>query len=244
MRADFHMHTCLSPCAAPEMTPAAVAQAARKAGLDWVAITDHNTARHAPAFAEACRTEGLHALFGLEVCTVEGAHVLSLFETPEIALRFGKFIFSRLNKIPLVAERMGDQPVMNTRGKIEERIEYYLGSATDLSVAALCEAVHRAHGLCIPSHVDRPAMSLMSQLGGIPNLPFDAIEVTARYSVAADPAGVRGRWAMLRSSDAHCLEQIGRGWTELDTRDVRLPALRVTLERLRHQQAAPPTTMP
>ena len=234
------MHTCLSPCAALEMTPAAVARAARQAGLGLVAVTDHNTARHAPAFAEACRVEGLEALFGMEVNTAEGAHVLCLFESPETALQFGEFIFSRLDEIPLIADKMGDQPVVNAQGDIEEMIEYYLGGATDLPVTDLCEAVHRAGGLCIPSHVDRPAMSLMSQLGRIPDLPFDAIEVTGRYPVEADPAQVRGRWAMLHSSDAHCLDQIGRGWTDLDTGDPRLPALRAAFERLRLRLAPSP----
>ena len=41
-RADFHVHTLLSPCAAVEMTPRNIIRHAQSAGIDIVAITDHN----------------------------------------------------------------------------------------------------------------------------------------------------------------------------------------------------------
>ena len=48
---DLHIHSCLSPCADDTMTPAAIVKAAKEAGLELIAITDHNSARNCPAVA-------------------------------------------------------------------------------------------------------------------------------------------------------------------------------------------------
>ena len=43
-RADFHIHSCLSPCASLEMSPAAIVQRAKDVGLNAIALSDHNCA--------------------------------------------------------------------------------------------------------------------------------------------------------------------------------------------------------
>ncbi len=40
---DLHIHTCLSPCADSDMTPEAIVRAAKEAGLELIAVTDHNS---------------------------------------------------------------------------------------------------------------------------------------------------------------------------------------------------------
>lgn len=40
---DLHLHSCLSPCGSEDMTPANLAAMCALAGLDIVALTDHNT---------------------------------------------------------------------------------------------------------------------------------------------------------------------------------------------------------
>ena len=50
---DFHIHSCLSPCADEDMTPANICGMAKIKGLDVIAITDHNTARNLPAASAA-----------------------------------------------------------------------------------------------------------------------------------------------------------------------------------------------
>ena len=40
---DLHMHSCLSPCADDDMTPANMAGMATLNGLQLVALTDHNS---------------------------------------------------------------------------------------------------------------------------------------------------------------------------------------------------------
>ena len=39
---DLHMHSCLSPCAEDDMTPANIAGLAKLAGAELIAVTDHN----------------------------------------------------------------------------------------------------------------------------------------------------------------------------------------------------------
>lgn len=45
---DFHMHSCLSPCADNDNTPNNLAGMAVLAGLEIIALTDHNTGSELP----------------------------------------------------------------------------------------------------------------------------------------------------------------------------------------------------
>jgi predicted metal-dependent phosphoesterase TrpH len=93
MRFDLHIHTCLSPCASLEMSPAEIVRRAVAAGLDGIAVTDHQSARNTPAVAECARRAGLACLYGLEVCTAEEVHSLALFDTVEQALEMTEWVW-------------------------------------------------------------------------------------------------------------------------------------------------------
>ena len=71
MNFDLHIHSCLSPCASLEMSPSEIVRRAVAAGMGGIALTDHQSARNAPAIAECARRAGLACLYGLEVCTAE-----------------------------------------------------------------------------------------------------------------------------------------------------------------------------
>ena len=66
---DLHIHSCLSPCADDTMTPAAIVKAAKDAGLELIAITDHNSARNCPAVAAEAEKAGIGFIPGIEVTT-------------------------------------------------------------------------------------------------------------------------------------------------------------------------------
>ena len=85
---DFHIHSCLSPCGDDDMTPANIAGAATLAGLQIVALTDHNTAKNCPAFFKAAKHYGIIAIAGMELTTLEDIHVVCLFEKLDQALSF------------------------------------------------------------------------------------------------------------------------------------------------------------
>ena len=85
---DLHMHSCLSPCGEDTMTPATAAGLSRLSGVDVAALTDHNTVRNDPAFAEACEAYGISPLCGMELTTAEEIHMVCLFLNYEAAASF------------------------------------------------------------------------------------------------------------------------------------------------------------
>ncbi|MBD3292398.1 MAG: PHP domain-containing protein, partial [Armatimonadia bacterium] len=211
LRADLHMHSCLSPCGSLEMSPSAMAARAAELGLDVVALTDHNSALNTPAFAACCAEAGLVALFGLEVTTREEAHVLALFDAPAGALELSEWIYERLPEILNDPEELGDQVYVDAREEILGTVDRVLTAATDVSVDELARRVSGAGGLFVPAHIDRPYFSLPSQLGFLPDLPYDALEIT-RLPCIIDTGGR----PLITSSDAHYLPDIGSGFTELE----------------------------
>ena len=85
---DFHVHSCLSPCADNDSTPSNLVGMASVSGLDIVALTDHNSVRNCPAFFEVAERFGVVAIAGMELTTSEDIHAVCLFETLESALDF------------------------------------------------------------------------------------------------------------------------------------------------------------
>lgn len=232
LRCDFHLHSCLSPCADLGMSPSAIAEAAHAAGLDAVALTDHNTARNTPAFAEACRRAGLRAFYGLEVSTVEEIHCIALFATPDAALAFGGSIYPHLPDFPNIPEKLGDQPVVDADENILDFEPRYLGSSTDIPYTVLPFLVESAGGLFWPAHIDRPASGVLGQLGTLPSESGPILEIT-RHHVPEMTAAYGATHTLLTASDAHFLPDIASNHTLIDFGDsaFSLPALRAALLR-------------
>jgi hypothetical protein len=209
--ADLHNHSCLSPCASLEESPGLLARLARERGLDLVALTDHNSARNCPAFAEACRREGVAPLFGLEACSLEEVHVLCVFGTVEGALAFGETLRGRLQALPYDPDKLGDQVVVDADEGVLDLVDYYLGAALSIGFDELCAEAALKGAIVIPAHVDRPMFSVSSQLGFLPPGPYDAVE-----SMREPPAELRGGLAAISGSDSHYPEQIGRRPTAVE----------------------------
>lgn len=207
MLADLHNHSCLSPCASLEMSPRRIAATAAAKGIGLAALTDHNTARNCPAFNLACRRHGITPLFGMEVTTAEECHALALFDNPERAIKMDQWVTEALPRTPLDLDYYSDQPVVDENDNITELIGYFLGSAVPFSLESVCEYTHLLGGLFIPSHINRNAFSIESQLGFLPDGDYDAIEV-----LPGTVDAYRLRYPSLpviTASDAHCPEQIG-----------------------------------
>ena len=94
MLVDLHIHSCLSPCAEEDMTPANICGMAHIKGLDAIAVTDHNSARSLPYVKEAADYYGLILLPGIEVTTREEVHLLGYFPTVEAAVEAGELFSS------------------------------------------------------------------------------------------------------------------------------------------------------
>jgi PHP family Zn ribbon phosphoesterase len=226
-RIDFHVHSCLSPCASPEMSPRMIVARAKAAGLDCIALTDHSCVENLPAFHQACAEAGMACLYGLEATTAEGIHVLCLFDDQDLALDFGRMIYSRLPDRPIDQEHFGPQPIVNVDGEVTHYAGKSLANGTDISFCDMVPMALRVGALCIPSHIDRPMSGAISHFGFLPDLPYDAVEV----SWEIDPEIAR-RWPVVRFSDSHHPDHIGRRFTEIETEAFTVPALRDALRRL------------
>ncbi len=209
--ADLHIHSCLSPCGDLSMSPREIARSAAAAGLDLAALTDHNSALNAPAFAAACGAEGITPVFGIEVTTREEVHVLALFETPDAALELGGIIYAALPPVMNDPEKFGDQVYVNADEEILGEVDKFLVSAADISLDDLAGLVRGLSGLFIPAHIDRPSFSLSSQLGFIPRMEYSALEITSR-PCPVDTAS----YQVVANSDAHYPDGIGLRRTVFD----------------------------
>ena len=230
VRADLHLHTVLSPCAAPEMTPAAVVRTARARGLGLVAICDHNAAANAGA-AQRAADPPLQVLAGIEITTAEEVHLLGLFPDAAAAMAVAEVVRRTLPPRGDAPAWMGPQRVVDEHDRTVGHDDRMLAAASGLTLAAAVTLVHAHGGLAVAAHVDRPSFSLLSQLGLVPpGLPLDALEVSpagraAGRHVALCAAGL----PLVCGSDAHSLDEIGDGATTLAVDEAGFEPLRQAL---------------
>jgi hypothetical protein len=231
---DLHLHTVLSPCAAPEMTPAALVERAAAQGLALIAVCDHNSAGNVAAVQEAAaarRDLRLRVIAGLEITTAEEVHVLGLFATAAAAEAVGDAVRATLPPLTRPARWMGPQLLVDARGAERGREPRMLAGASGLTLAAAVALIHARGGLAIAAHVDRPSFSVLAQLGLLPaDAPFDALEVSAAGLAAgrADALLALGR-PLVASSDSHSLDEIGAARTRLDVNAATFGELRLAL---------------
>lgn len=243
LRCDFHIHSCLSPCGSLEMSPAAIARTAKAAGLDAIAITDHNSALNAPAFAAACRREGLHALYGTEANTLEEIHCLALFDSPEAAVAFGNELYDHLPDFRNIPEKLGDQVVVDEHDVVLQQVDKFLINATDIPYSALPARVEAAGGLFIPAHVDRPGCGVFAKLGRLPPETGSVLGIT-RFRVREMQQQFAATHTLVTFSDAHHLADIGRAHTRIDAEAFSLSAIREALQNGRAETVVPEPPSP
>lgn len=212
MTYDLHVHSCLSPCASDEMTPADIAGFAKLNGIELLAVTDHNAAENLPAVQEACNAYGLRLLPGIEVNTAEEIHMLTYFATVEAALKMSELLYLSLPEVPYDSAIWGSQLVMDANDTVVMKREKLLTAASSYDIYEMTELCHKLGGIAVPAHVDRDSYSLLSVLGFAPDdLPFAAYEV-ARPEHTLQDLQANGRLPqgcqLLTSSDAHRLEDI------------------------------------
>ena len=207
---DLHIHSCLSPCADNDMTPNNIAGTASLAGIDIMALTDHNSAANCPAFFEAAENYGVIPVAGMELTTSEDIHAVCLFETLDGALAFGEYVYSKLIKIPNRPDIFGDQLIMNGSDEVIRREAFLLSNASGISIDSAGAIAAEYGGVAYPAHIDRQANSVTAVLGAFPDCGFTCAgfhdkskipSVTAQYPQAKDKL-------YLVSSDAHFLWDI------------------------------------
>jgi hypothetical protein len=220
--ADFHNHSCLSPCGSLDLSPRVLVELAAAKGVQVLALTDHNASMNCPAFARLCPRSGILPLFGMEATTQEEIHILCLFTYLEASLSFGEYVYSIITPFPNDPAKTGDQVYVDEEDNIEGELEYFLPSAIDLSVEDIGGKAAAYGGIVIPAHVDRPAFSMVSQLGVVVKGPWAAVECTrlppkqpGANPQDAGPLDTLG-YPLTTSSDAHYPEHVARRPFELD----------------------------
>lgn len=215
MKFDLHVHSCLSPCANLEMSPSEIVARAISAGMDGIALTDHQSARNCPAIAECVRRAGLKCLYGMEVQTAEEVHTVALFDTVEQALALTNWVYEAMPKRVNDPETFGDQPVVTWDDDIVEMEWRILAMGCRRTIPETAAKVHELDGLYIAAHIDRPNFSVLGSLGAIPDNSFDAVELSRTADESLWFPKATG-YAVIRSSDAHNLDDVARVWTEAD----------------------------
>lgn len=206
MFVDLHIHSCLSPCADDDMTPANICGMAHIKGLDAIAVTDHNTARNLPYVKEAADYYRLILLPGMEITTREEVHLLGYFPTVDAAVEAGETFSSHLPKMPNKPKFFGNQFIMNTDDEVVGEESRMLIGATDLDLTECTEIIRQRGGVAIPAHINRGTNGLLINLGMMPEKPhFPTVEVARHLPIAS---GILEGRTVLHSSDAHQLGSI------------------------------------
>jgi len=227
---DLHIHSCLSPCASLDLSPRKIIEQAKSAGLDIIAVTDHNTARNVEVVMRVGERAGVKVIPGMEVQTREEIHLLALFPDWPATAAWEEEVNRFLPDVKNDPEMLGDQPIVDEEGNILRFEERLLLNSIALPLGEVKRRVEQKGGLTIPAHFDWGPFSLITQLGLIPeNLQFEALEVSRKRKIST-PGGspdVPLSIPRIASSDAHQLEDIGRARTIFLLEDASLPELRL-----------------
>ncbi|MEG0754909.1 MAG: PHP domain-containing protein [Oscillospiraceae bacterium] len=207
---DLHMHSCLSPCGGDDMSPANLAAMCALAGLQVVALTDHNSVGNCRSFCAAAQARGLLALPGMELSTVEEVHVICLFPDFKSADGFGAFVDEKTAPWQENNRKIfGPQLLMDDKDTVLGEDTRFLAGASGVGIYEVTPAVKRFGGVCYPAHIDRGSFSLLSNLGlWDPAMGFPLAEISHQCPPdlfeRPDLRGVRH----ITDSDAHYLDQI------------------------------------
>ena len=230
---DFHIHTCLSPCADLDMHPRALVERALEAKLDLVAICDHNSSENVPFIMNAARGKNLNVLPGMEVTTSEEVHILAIFDSLPNLAKIQKLVYQHLAG-ENDERRFGIQAIVNENGEVEDINKKLLIGATDLSLDKLLNHIHGLNGLAIAAHIDRESFSVLGQLGFIDEkIKFDALEITP--ATGFERARIKYRelsnYSFIISSDAHFLKDIGTATTKVVLQEASVAELKMAFAR-------------
>ena len=153
------------------MTPNNIAGMAALAGLNIVALTDHNSSRNCPAFFAAAKKNGIIPIAGMELTTAEDIHLVCLFEDIDKALAFNDEVDKHRIRIPNRTDIFGYQLVMNENDEVIAEEADLLSNALDLALEDVPPLVKTFEGICYPAHVDREANGIIATLGVFPPEP-------------------------------------------------------------------------
>jgi predicted metal-dependent phosphoesterase TrpH len=233
---DLHIHTHFSACYIDHMKPEAkrqtrpeeILEAALTAGLDGMAVTDHNGVEMVQALRELAAGTSLTILPGTELST-RGGHLLGIFAQDANLDTIRELLLA----IGFPREQWGDG-----------------FKRTDVWMDRVIEEIAARGGVAIPAHVDREPRGFLAS----DERPSDKLRIYTHPDLAAleitDPRK-RERWnngtdirykqprACVQSSDAHAPEEIGRRPVFMRMEQVSLDGVRTALADYRNSVVFP-----
>ena len=213
---DLHIHTPQSICYSdPLVTPGQIVDGALIAGLEIMAVTDHNTAEAVDEIRQIGRERGLFVFPGIELST-KGGHFIAIFELDTPVERLRDF----LGCIGIAREGWGDAAVV-ANGEAEE----------------VFQRVEEWGGIVIAAHIERWPSGFLKT-----NEPrrvkmrihssryLSALEITVAHDKSLWNGGkvrhYHKKYACIQGSDAHNVDEIGRRPVYIQMERVGLEALR------------------
>lgn len=209
--ADFHIHSVLSPCGDLLMTPQNIINRSLEIGLDLIAITDHNSAENIGVALDLAKGTPLTIIPGMEVETVEEIHLICLFDTLQQVLLWQDKVYDSLPDFKNNEEIFGPQLLTDHSDDYIGRVERLLLTATTLSINDVIKEVKDLGGIAIPSHIDKPNYSIISNLGFIPpDLDGSIFEISSKTKISKviDKFSTIDNYSFISNSDAHYLHDI------------------------------------
>lgn len=213
---DLHIHTPKSACYSDmSATPEQITDAALAAGLEAIAIVDHNSAEAVEDMRRVAGEKGLIIFPGIELSTV-GGHILALFRLNIPMEELRNFLIY----VGLDRHQWGDA-INVINGDIEE----------------VLRKIAEQGGLAVAAHAERwPSGFLETNQPRAVKMAIhasdylSALEITiARNKTRWNTGAVRGyprKHACTQGSDAHALGEIGRRPVYIQMESINLDALR------------------
>ena len=200
------MHSVLSPCADELMTPNNILNMAMLKGLDFLAVTDHNTTKQLKVFKELEDSYDFIFVPGVEVTVKENFDVLCLFKSFNDALLFDKFLEDNLNGEWGIFEK-SDQVITDIYDTEIATFNRPL-SSTKLPYVDLVKETRALNGLIILCHINRSFRSALNVFS-LDDLEFDAIEISQHVKDQyLEKYPQLKKYRILFNSDAHTLLSI------------------------------------
>lgn len=219
---DFHIHSCLSPCANDDMTPNNILGMAYIKGLDYIAITDHNSCLNAKAFKDI--DIPVKVLYGIEVETIEEVHVLGLFLDLQKNQEFGEWVSNYLPSVKNDPNYFGNQIIMNSKDEEIGRYDTLLIQSITKSLDEVIDKIHSLKGCVVLAHALDRKNSITYQLGFIPQgIKADAIEVKSVEEInkIKKMHPYLEDYLFIVDSDAHVLTDISEKDNQLSSLELK-----------------------
>lgn len=206
---DLHIHSCLSPCGADDMTPNNLVHMAALAGLQVIAVADHNTTRNVPAACRVGEEAGVLVVPAMELTTKEDIHVLCLLPELKAAEDFRQYVYARLPQRKNRPKAFGYQYVMNEKDEILAEEPQLLAFGSSIGIYETASLLKDFGGIAIPAHIDRASYSLIGVMGLVDEaMGFSLYETTRDCDTRALQEKYQFSGSFIQNSDAHDLTAI------------------------------------